>query len=95
MTVPADYVHIYMHMCIPRKHPQTHIKPHVFHFALNISVHDTKKFTVHKKSQRISQEDSSLTCRKRCYCCQVRVSEVERTDTVVNYVEQFGRKKTT
>jgi len=93
MTVPADYVHVYM--CVPRKHPQTHIKLHVLHFALNISAHDTKQFTVQKRRQRISQKDSSLTCRKRCYCHQVRVSEVERTDRVENYVEQFGRKKTT
>jgi len=93
MRVPADYVHVYK--CVPRKHPQTHIQLHVLHSALNISAHDTKLFTVQKRRQRISQQDSSLTCRKRCYCCQVRVSEAERTERVEDYVEQFGRKKTT
>jgi hypothetical protein len=66
----------------------------VLHFALNISARDAKLFTVQKRTQRISQEASSLTCRKRCHCCQVRVREVERTGRDEKYAEHFGRKET-
>jgi len=63
MTVPTDYVHVYL--CVLRKHLQTHIKLHVLHFTLNISAHETKLFTVQKRKQRIPQEASSLTYQEK------------------------------
>ena len=86
-------------VCVLRKniHRRT-LSCHVLHSDLNNSSYYTKRFTVRKRKQTISQQASSFSWRRHCCCCcccQVRVSEAERTNRDEKHVEQFGRKETT
>jgi len=72
MTVPADYFHVYM--CVPRKYPQTCIKLPRAPFCSQHQRPWHKTVYSTEEEAELPQEASWLTCRKRCYCCQVRVS---------------------